>query len=142
MPIGALLTCMTLWMTARDAQIMADGQSFVALYCAFGLMFAYSVGLLIVAHVTKAKFPYVNIALGWAILGTIDARLPEPFLQNSLGGVRLAAFGVLSLSFVLYAHFVYDVITTITKETGKPCFWVPDSVKPVEAKKAEGKKTK
>lgn len=142
LPIGALLTCMTLWMTARDAQIMADGQSFVALYCAFGLMFAYSVGLLIVAHVTKAKFPYVNIALGWAILGTIDARLPEPFLQNSLGGVRLAAFGVLSLSFVLYAHFVYDVITTITKETGKPCFWVPDNVKPVEAKKAEGKKTK
>lgn len=138
-PVTALLACFVLWMTAGGARIMADGQAYVALYCAFGLMFAYTVGLLIVAHVTKARFPYVNLAIGLAILGTVDARLPIPLLQSSLSGVRAAAYGVLLLSFVLYGHFVYDVITTITKETGKPCFWVPDRIKPSETQSSEGK---
>lgn len=142
LPVALLLACMVLWMTARDAQMMVDGSAFVALYCSFGLLFAYSVGLLIVAHVTKAPFPYFNVGLGWAILGTIDARLPQPFIQSTPSGARLVAFVVLALSFTLYGHFVYDVITTITKETGKPCFWVPDNVKPSEAKKVDNKKSK
>lgn len=142
LPLTALLSCMVFWMTAQGARIMADGQSFVALYCAFGLLFAYSVGMLIVAHVTKAGFPYLNIGLGVAIVGTLDAYSPQPVVQNSLAGVRLAAYGLLVFSFALYGHFVYDVITTITQETGKPCFWVPENVKPAEAKASEGKKNK
>lgn len=135
LPLTVLLSCLWLWMTGGDSRVMTDGQSFVTLYLAFGLMFAYSVGLLIVAHVTKAPFPYFkNVALGWAIMGTIDANLAEPIIQNSLHGTRLATYSILGLSLALYAHFVIDVIRSITKETGKPCFWVPENVKPKESK--------
>ncbi|UZJ53887.1 hypothetical protein CBS101457_003207 [Exobasidium rhododendri] len=135
LPLIILLTSLAFWSSGNKAQILTDGQSFVALYCAFGLMFAYSVGLLIVAHVTKAPFPYFkNVALAWAVMGALDANMEEPVIQNSLAGVRLAAYSILGLSLALYGHFVYDVITSITKETGKPCFWVPESVKPIEAK--------
>jgi ethanolaminephosphotransferase len=134
-PLIVLLASLAFWSGGNSAQILADGQSFVALYLAFGLMFAYSVGLLIVAHVTKAPFPYFkNVALFWAIMGAWDANLQEPVIQNTLGGIRLAAYSILGLSLALYGHFVYDVITSITKEMGKPCFWVPEGVKPSEAK--------
>jgi ethanolaminephosphotransferase len=135
--VSVLLACIPLWMTAQNAQLMADGLAYMALYCAFGLLFAYSVGLLIVAHVTKAPFPYFNIGLFVAIVGTVDARLPVPLVQTSAENARLVAFSTLAFSLALYGHFVHDVITTITKETGKPCFWVPESVKPAEAKKSK-----
>ena len=138
LPLVVLLASLVVWTTAGGARVMTDGQSFVVLYLAFGLMFAYSVGLLIVAHVTKASFPFFNVAIGWAVLGASDASLAEPLVQNSLGGVRLVAYSVLGFSFFLYAHFVWDVISSITAETGKPCFWVPEQVKP-EAQKAKGK---
>ncbi|PWN93401.1 Choline/ethanolaminephosphotransferase [Acaromyces ingoldii] len=72
-PLVILLVCLWTWSTARGAAVLRDGQAYVALVCAFGLMFAYTVGLLIVAHVTKAPFPYFNVALGWAILGALDS---------------------------------------------------------------------
>lgn len=139
-PLAILLSCLWLWMTAGNARVMADKHAFIALFSAFGLLFAYSVGLLIVAHVTKAPFPYVNVAIAVAVLGTVDASLPQPFVQSSLAGVRLVAYTTLSLSLGLYGHFVWDVITTITAQTGKPCFWVPDDVKPPEAKGGKGGK--
>lgn len=141
-PLIVLLSCFALWTTGGNARVMSDGQAFVTLYLAFGLMFAYSVGLLIVAHVTKAPFPYFkNVALGWAILGTMDANMVEPIIQNSLHGTRLATYSLLGLSLALYGHFVTDVIRSITKETGKPCFWVPEQVKPEVKARQEGKAT-
>lgn len=67
----------------------------------------------------------------------------SPVVQNSNAGTRTACYFVLVFSFLLYGHFCYDVITTITKETGKPCFWVPKDVKPavVDGKAASTSKS-
>lgn len=67
----------------------------------------------------------------------------RPVVQNSKAGTRTACYFVLVFSFLLYGHFCYDVITTITKETGKPCFWVPKDVKPavVDGKSASTSKS-
>lgn len=133
-PLAVLLASLWVWMTAGDARVMADKQAFITLYSAFGLLFAFSVGKLIVAHVTKAPFPYIHTAIVVAVLGATDAALPQPFLQSSPGNVRAVTYATLAFSLALYGHFVYDVITTITTETGKPCFWVPKDIKAAEAK--------
>ncbi|KAL7006172.1 hypothetical protein EMMF5_004293 [Cystobasidiomycetes sp. EMM_F5] len=54
----------------------------------WGLSFAYQVGLLITAHVSKGPFPYFHVLLLWSAFGSLDANLPRlfgrpPILQSS-----------------------------------------------------------
>jgi ethanolaminephosphotransferase len=77
LPLVLQQVTMTAWALGNDGQILRDGATFVAFCCAWGIAFAYSVGLLIVAHVTKAPFPYWNGATLYALLGAIDAWLPK-----------------------------------------------------------------
>ncbi|KAL0631907.1 Phosphotransferase [Maublancomyces gigas] len=90
-----------------------------------GASFAYQVGLVIVAHLTKSPYPYFNILLLPIFAGTLDAL--GPFLQerfgkdvfgwpSALGGGPYAiayVFGCLGLSIGVYGSFVVDVITNI-----------------------------
>lgn len=112
------------WMLGNDGRLFVHGPVFVPFLLYWGLSFAYLVGLLIVAHVCKGPFPYWNCLFIPSVLGAMDAWLPNPILQTSVQATEYTVYGTLLLSFAVYGYFVYDVITTITQETGKPCFRV------------------
>jgi ethanolaminephosphotransferase len=82
-----------------------------------GLVNAYSVGQIIVAHLAKARFPYYNILVVPLALGVVDSLGPRLGLwPSALGdGVYQVAFVFLCLGLGLgvYGSFVYDVITSI-----------------------------
>ena len=94
-----------------------------ALY--IGLLNAYTVGQIIVAHITKAEFPYQNILMLPLAFGVADSL--GPFLQersgiswagwpSSLGsGVYQVNFMFMSLGIAIgvYGSFVIDVIFAI-----------------------------
>lgn len=49
---------------------------------------------------------------------------PSPIIQRTPAITRQFVYLSLFLAILLYAHFVYVVITTITREIGVPCFVV------------------
>ena len=82
-----------------------------------GIINAYSVGQMIVAHLVKDRFPYQNVLvlpLAWAV---VDSTGPLLGLWPSALGddIYQVAFVFLSLGLALgvYGSFVHDVITTI-----------------------------
>ncbi|KAK0525658.1 hypothetical protein OC835_005536 [Tilletia horrida] len=142
-PLVVQLAGNTVWATAQRQQIMVDGHIFIPFLSYWGIAFAYNVGLLIVAHVTKAPFPYWNAAAVWSVLGAVDASLPSPLLQSTPARTRLTVYVSLVAATVLYGHFCYHVITTITEEIGVPCFVVrPKKQIEEAAAKQEAKKGK
>lgn len=87
-----------------------------------GLINAYSVGQMIVAHLTKSDFPYQNILVLPLAYGVLDSL--GPVLQEMVGfgwptalgdGVYQVAFlfMCLGLAVGVYGSFVVDVIVTI-----------------------------
>jgi ethanolaminephosphotransferase len=87
-----------------------------------GIINAYSVGQMIVAHLTKSRFPYYNVLTLPLIFGVLDSI--GPILQNKLGFGWPSALGhdVYQVSFMfsslglaigVYGSFVVDVIYTI-----------------------------
>ena len=72
----------------------------------------------------RGPFPYWNWMYIPSVLGAIDANLAQPILQTSVQATQRTVYGALLLSVIVYGYFVYDVITTITEETGRPCFTV------------------
>jgi ethanolaminephosphotransferase len=87
-----------------------------------GLINAYSVGQMIVAHLTKSEFPFQNILAAPLLYGIIDSlgpRFQEHFgfgWPSALGdGVYQVAFAFTCLGIALgvYGSFAVDVIITI-----------------------------
>ena len=94
-----------------------------------GLINAYSVGQMIVAHLTKSAFPYYNVLILPLLWGDIDSA--GPLIQEYLGKFALGRLGwpsalgvdsVYQIAFVfmcvgmgvgVYGSFVVDVITSI-----------------------------
>ena len=82
-----------------------------------GLINAYSVGQMIVAHLVKAKYPYKNILilpLTWAVVDSLGPKLG--LFPSALGSdIYQVSFVFLcvGLAFGVYGSFVHDVITTI-----------------------------
>lgn len=112
------------WASGRDAQVMVHGHLFMAFLMTWGLSFAYLVGLVILAHVCRTPYPYWNVFMLPSMVLGLDAWLPQPILQATLPKTVQCVYYVLGLTIAGYAYFVYDVIRTITTETGKPCFRV------------------
>lgn len=123
------------WIRANSAYILVDPRALLPFLAFWGISFAYNVGLLIVAHVTKAPFPYWNIAIVWSVLGAIDANLTMPVVQTNPANQLAVIWASLAFSAVLYLHFCHNVITTITTELGMACFVVkpPTNLKPNKA---------
>lgn len=124
LPFVVLTVSNVLWMTGSDSRIFVEGSVFLPFVFYWGLNFAYLVGLLIIAHVCRGPFPYWNWMYIPSVLGAIDANLSQPILQTSVQATQRTVYGALLLSVIVYGYFVYDVITTITEETGRPCFTV------------------
>ncbi|KZF19276.1 Choline/ethanolaminephosphotransferase [Xylona heveae TC161] len=87
-----------------------------------GLVNAYSVGQMIVAHLCKARFPYQNIIAAPLLFGVIDSL--GPWLYDHIGRGWPSALGsdvyqvafvflCLGLSIGVYGSFVIDVIFAI-----------------------------
>ncbi|PNS17896.1 hypothetical protein CAC42_3855 [Sphaceloma murrayae] len=91
-----------------------------------GLINAYSVGMMITAHLTKSPFPYFNILIAPLLFGVGDSL--GPLLQDHLGKTlgwpaslgeegsvfRIAfVFMCLGLAIGVYGSFVVDVIVSI-----------------------------
>ncbi|KEF57169.1 ethanolaminephosphotransferase [Exophiala aquamarina CBS 119918] len=82
-----------------------------------GLVNAYSVGQMIVAHLVKARFPYQNVLilpLAWAVADSLGPKLG--LWPSALGSDTYQVafvFLCLGLALGIYGSFVHDVITTI-----------------------------
>ncbi|KAG0133111.1 hypothetical protein HOY82DRAFT_483162, partial [Tuber indicum] len=87
-----------------------------------GASFAYQVGLIITAHLTKSPFPYFNVLSRPILAVTLDSL--RPFLQARLGlgwpsvlggGPYTIAyvFACLGLRIGVYGSFVVDVVANI-----------------------------
>lgn len=131
-PLIAQVAANVFWIRANRAFILADSRAFLPFLAFWGITFAYNVGLLIVAHVTKAHFPYWNIAIVWSVLLAIDANLPTSYIQTDPERQLQVIYASLAFAGVLYLHFCHNVITTITTELGMACFVVkpPTNLKP------------
>ncbi|KAJ5251986.1 hypothetical protein N7489_002396 [Penicillium chrysogenum] len=82
------------------------------------LVNAYSVGRIIIGHLTQTSFPYQNVLLYPLALGVLDSvgaligLWSAPVLGYGVGQVGFV-FGLLGLAVGVYGSFVFDIITTI-----------------------------
>lgn len=63
----------------HGAPEIIDSPAFVPFLGFWGLSFAYQVGRMILAHVTKQEFPLWNGMMGWTAVGMLDANLGRYF---------------------------------------------------------------
>lgn len=123
-PLVAQIAANSWWIAANRAFILADPRAFLPFLAYWGITFAYNVGLLIVAHVSKAPFPYLNLSILWSVVLAVDANLPTSYIQTDPEMQLSVIWASLAFSAVLYLHFCHNVITTITQELGMACFVV------------------
>ncbi|KAK2808223.1 hypothetical protein FQN50_004964 [Emmonsiellopsis sp. PD_5] len=119
-PLLGLLPCVAAWILVPaylHLQPTIREMHLVPFIMFVGLINAYSVGQMIIAHLVKSEFPYQNILLLPLAVGVADSLAPTMGLWPSvLGeGVYQVAFLFMSLGLALgvYGSFVFDVITTI-----------------------------
>ncbi|SJX61118.1 related to EPT1-sn-1,2-diacylglycerol ethanolamine-and cholinephosphotransferase [Sporisorium reilianum f. sp. reilianum] len=131
-PLVVQITANCAWLRANRAFILADPRALLPFLAFWGLSFAYNVGLLIVAHVTKAPFPYWNAAIVWSVLLALDANAVAPWVQTSPERQLVVIWVSLAGAALVYVHFCVNVVTTITEELGMACFVVrpPTKLKP------------
>lgn len=110
-----------------------------------GIINAYSVGQMITAHLTQARFPYQNIITAPLFLAVVDSI--GPFLQETVGlgwpsvlgdGVYQVGFMFLCLGLAVgvYGSFVVDVIVTICDYLDIWCLTIKHPyVEPTDVKK-------
>ncbi|ORX91021.1 hypothetical protein K493DRAFT_356123 [Basidiobolus meristosporus CBS 931.73] len=84
------------------------------IYC--GCSFGYMAGRIILAHVTKAPFPFPHRVYIPLILGSLKAPLPAYFNWNSLFPMEYEYHYILlalAYSIAIYAHFAISVICEV-----------------------------
>ncbi|KDR86099.1 hypothetical protein GALMADRAFT_235335 [Galerina marginata CBS 339.88] len=105
-----------------------DSAAFVPFLCAWGLQFAHMVGRMILAHVTKEKFPVWDWVWAWSLMGALDANLPlfgiSPLIQRTQKNTTILVWLTLAVSLFTYGRFVTLVIGDITNYLGIACFTV------------------
>ncbi|SMQ56168.1 unnamed protein product [Zymoseptoria tritici ST99CH_3D7] len=110
------------------------------------LINAYSVGLMITAHLTKSSFPYHNVIVLPLVYGVLDSL--GPVLQRNVGhwagwpsslgeGTYQVAFMFTCLGLAVGVHgsFVLDVIVSICDYLDIWCLTIKHENVPVEEKK-------
>ncbi|KAF8470257.1 hypothetical protein BDZ91DRAFT_720239 [Kalaharituber pfeilii] len=120
-PFFSLATMVCIWLALRPIILRAHLLPFMFFV---GASFAYQVGLIIVAHLTRSPFPHFNILLLPIAFGLVDAL--GPFLKEYTAGLVgwPSALGdeVYEVAYVLmclglavgvYGSFVVDVVTNI-----------------------------
>lgn len=119
LPFAVAWTVIPIYLTLNPIVLHQHLVPFVFLV---GIMNAYSVGQMIVRHLTKSPFPYLNVLILPIALGALDSA--GPWLQEHFGIGWPSALGAgqyqiayvflcLGLAVGVYGSFVHDVITTI-----------------------------
>ncbi|KAJ5780487.1 hypothetical protein N7457_005647 [Penicillium paradoxum] len=120
-PLYGLLPLVAIW-TLTPAYLYLQPAILENYTIPFGLFVslvnAYSVGRIIIGHLTQTSFPYQNVLLyplALAVLDSAGALLDlwsAPVLGYGVGQVAFV-FVCLGLGVGVYGSFVYDIITTI-----------------------------
>ncbi|GAA6005227.1 hypothetical protein JCM11491_002627 [Sporobolomyces phaffii] len=114
-------TAMLTWLHAKESTLLRT-TLFIPFAFTWGLSFAHHVQLLILAHLTKSKFPaaWKHPLLLLSILGSLDANKSRIFGGSSSSWVQTTeertkntVLACLAVAFVVYSHFVYEVIGDI-----------------------------
>lgn len=109
---------MILWLHAQPEILYTE--LLIPFACFWGITFAHHVGLLIIAHLTKAKFPdwYRHPLLLLSILGAVDANILRALGRVSYGHgnhqmIKWTVGACLISSLMVYTHFVWEVVGDI-----------------------------
>jgi len=131
LPFPATVLLQIFWLSHPSVEESAIiySESLVPFLCAWGLMFAHQVGRIILAHVTKTKFPFMDFTWIWSVIGALDVNLPRilgrpPIFQTTPGRLHLFVLATLVVSLASYMRFVTLVINDITEYLGIACFTV------------------
>ncbi|PYH44908.1 aminoalcoholphosphotransferase [Aspergillus saccharolyticus JOP 1030-1] len=119
-PLYGLLPLVAIW-TLVPAYLCLQPtilENYAIPFCLYvGLVNAYAVGRMIIAHLTKTSFPYFNMLLVPLALATIDSAGDKLGYWSSLLGYETGQVAFLwmclGLSVGVYGSFVHDIITTI-----------------------------
>lgn len=114
-------TAMMSWLYAKESTLLRT-TLFIPFAFTWGLSFAHHVQLLILAHLTKSKFPaaWKHPLLLVSILGSLDANKSrifggssESWIQTTEERTRNTVLVCLALALLVYSHFVYEVVGDI-----------------------------
>ncbi|KIW00995.1 uncharacterized protein PV09_07514 [Verruconis gallopava] len=120
-----------------------------------GLINAYSVGQMIVAHLTQSPYPYGNVLMYPMLYGVIDSIGPVLLEKFGFGWPSALGYDTYQVAFVfcclglavgVYGSFIFDVITTICDYLDIWCLtikhpWTGDDNDANGSVKADGKKS-
>ena len=148
MPFLATWVAISAWLALRPVVLT---QHLVPFLFFVGLSFAYQVGLIITAHLTKSPFPFVNVLFAPIGFGLLDAA--GPWLRETVGGgcpglvlgwnsvlsedhYEVAyVFACLGLALGVHGSFIVDVVTNICDYLDIWCLTIKHPRKDPEAKK-------
>ncbi|GAA5868901.1 hypothetical protein JCM16303_000300 [Sporobolomyces ruberrimus] len=114
-------TAMLTWLHAKESTLLRT-TLFIPFAFTWGLSFAHHVQLLILAHLTKSKFPaaWKHPLLLLSILGSLDANKSRIFggsssswIQSNEERTKNTVLVCLGLALAVYSHFVVEVIGDI-----------------------------
>ncbi|KAG8933449.1 hypothetical protein FRC03_012313 [Tulasnella sp. 419] len=96
-------------------------------FWAFG--FAHMVGKMILAHLSKGRFPYWDWRWAWTLMAAVDANAHylfnrPPLIQKTPKATFIFVIVSLALSLITYVRFCTVVIQDITEFLGIACFTV------------------
>jgi ethanolaminephosphotransferase len=141
-PFFLVWACVGTWLSYRPAILT---QHLIPFLFFMGLAFAYQVGLIITAHLTKSDFPYFNVLFLPLLFGTFDAAAPSLGFWKSVlgdGEYEIAyVFACLGLALGVHGSFVVDVVTNICDFLDIWCLTIKHRHVP-EGDEGEGKAVK
>ncbi|BGP30717.1 hypothetical protein JCM10296v2_002474 [Rhodotorula toruloides] len=100
------------WLHSRE-RLLLRTTLFISFALFWGISFAHHVQLLILAHLTKSPFPaaWKHPLLLLAVLAAVDAHFG--IVQTDEASVKHTVLACLAIGFLVYAHFVWEVIGDI-----------------------------
>ena len=116
-PYAVHTLAMTAWLAAQSEILHTT--LLIPFFIFWGITFAHHVGLLILAHLTKAPFPslWKHPLLVLSIIGSLDANAArfgrESWAHGDHEKVKWTVVACVGAATVVYAHFVWEVVGDI-----------------------------
>ncbi|GAA5884481.1 hypothetical protein JCM6882_005268 [Rhodosporidiobolus microsporus] len=132
---------MVSWLHARESLLLRT-TLFHPFAIFWGLAFAHHVQLVILSHLTKSPFPaaWKHPLLLLSILGAVDAQVGV--VQTSEERTHNVVLACVGIAFLVYAHFVWEVIGDICAFYDINCLTIKhhhSGPSPAEIAKSQGK---
>ncbi|KAI9478380.1 MAG: hypothetical protein EXX96DRAFT_245893 [Benjaminiella poitrasii] len=135
MPITTYIVCFYAWIMSPYSSIL-NHQHFILFAITTGIVFGRMATKVILAHLTKSKFPKFTVLLIPLITGAVLTNIPRLFptvkpifTPESEYGFLLAYF---VFAFVAYMRWAVVVINSFCQFLGIRCLVIPPPIKKVE----------